>query len=88
MLQHKQEERELKRYEGDIVKKQHHLRRTMAEYENSKTRTIYYNCVAPGKSIYMSPLPEKKVNFAQTSTTLLPSPSLYPSDMPRIPVYK
>ena len=36
MLQHKQEERELKRYEGDIIKKQHHLRRTMAEYENSK----------------------------------------------------
>ncbi|RMX61067.1 hypothetical protein pdam_00020654 [Pocillopora damicornis] len=35
MLQHKQEERELKRYEGDIIKKQHHLRRTMAEYENS-----------------------------------------------------
>ena len=37
MLQHKQEERELKRYEGDIIKKQHHLRRTMAEYENSKS---------------------------------------------------
>ncbi len=36
MLQHKQEERELKRYEGDIIKKQHHLRRTMVEYENSK----------------------------------------------------
>lgn len=35
MLQHKQEERELKRYEGDIIKKQHQLRRTMAEYENS-----------------------------------------------------
>ena len=37
MLQHKQEERELKRYEGDIIKKQHYLRRTMAEYENSKS---------------------------------------------------
>ncbi|KAJ7382893.1 hypothetical protein OS493_031951 [Desmophyllum pertusum] len=35
MLQHKQEERELKRHEGDIIKKQHHLRRTMVEYENS-----------------------------------------------------
>lgn len=35
MLQHKQEERELKRYEGDIIKKQHQLRRTMGEYENS-----------------------------------------------------
>ncbi|XP_078382574.1 uncharacterized protein LOC144665242 [Oculina patagonica] len=35
MLQHKQEERELKRYEGDIIKKQHHLRRTMVEYESS-----------------------------------------------------
>lgn len=37
MLQHKQAERELKRAEGDIIKKQHHLRRSMMDYEN----TIY-----------------------------------------------
>ena len=43
MLQHKQEERELKRYEGDIIKKQHHLRRTMAEYENSKSWDLLNN---------------------------------------------
>lgn len=36
MLQHKQEERELKRSEGDIIKKQQHLRRVMLDYENSK----------------------------------------------------
>ena len=35
MLQHKQEERELKRSEGDIIKKQHQLRRLMHNYENS-----------------------------------------------------
>lgn len=35
MLQHKQEERELKRYEGDIIKKQHQLRRTMDGLQNS-----------------------------------------------------
>ena len=34
MWQHKQEERELKRIEGDIVKKQRQLRNTMQEYEN------------------------------------------------------
>ena len=42
MLQHKQEERELKRYEGDIIKKQHQLRRTMGEYENSKGDLFIY----------------------------------------------
>ena len=36
MLQHKQEERELKRYEGDIIKKQHQLRRTMDSLQNSR----------------------------------------------------
>ena len=36
MLQHKQGERELKRSEGDIIKKQQHLRRVMLDYENSK----------------------------------------------------
>lgn len=45
MLQHKQEERELKRYEGDIIKKQHHLRRTMVEYENSKGTQVYLKCL-------------------------------------------
>ncbi|XP_031559018.1 splicing regulatory glutamine/lysine-rich protein 1-like [Actinia tenebrosa] len=35
MLQHKQEERELKRSEGDIIKKQQHLRRIMLDYENN-----------------------------------------------------
>jgi len=56
MLQHKQEERELKRYEGDIIKKQHQLRRTMAEYENSKGKATvqYIYRVAPGKSIYLT----------------------------------
>ena len=38
MWQHKQEERELKRIEGDIVKKQRQLTNTMQEYENG---TIY-----------------------------------------------
>ena len=50
MLQHKQEERELKRYEGDIIKKQHQLRRTMGDYENSKgtlnfAKNIFSNSV-------------------------------------------
>jgi len=35
MWQHKQEERELKRIEGDIVKKQRQLTNTMQEYENA-----------------------------------------------------
>ena len=34
MWQHKQEERELKRIEGDIVKKQRQLRKTMQDYES------------------------------------------------------
>ncbi|XP_077999238.1 uncharacterized protein LOC144452101 [Glandiceps talaboti] len=34
MWQHKQEERELKRAEGDVIKKQQHLRRTMRDYES------------------------------------------------------
>ena len=33
MWQHKQEERELKRSEGDIIKSQHMLRRTMKDFE-------------------------------------------------------
>ena len=36
MWQHKQEERELKRAEGDIVKSQHELKRTMRDYELGK----------------------------------------------------
>jgi hypothetical protein len=43
MLQHKQGERELKRSEGDIIKKQQHLRRVMLDYENSKSCTIILN---------------------------------------------
>jgi len=35
MLQHKQEERELKRQEGGIIKKQHQLRRVMDDVNNS-----------------------------------------------------
>lgn len=46
MLQHKQEERELKRYEGDIIKKQHQLRRTMDGLQNSKfwKLTVTHHC--------------------------------------------
>ena len=46
MLQHKQEERELKRAEGDVIKKQHQLRRVMRDYENSMyTYTVEYYTV-------------------------------------------
>ena len=38
MLQHKQEERELKRQEGDIIKKQHQLRRVMGDVNNSECK--------------------------------------------------
>ncbi|XP_033125100.1 trichohyalin-like [Anneissia japonica] len=38
MLQHKQEERELKRSEGDVIKNQQQLRRTMRDYENAILR--------------------------------------------------
>ena len=38
MLQNKQEERRLKRIEGDIVKKQRLLRRVMHDYENGKLK--------------------------------------------------
>ncbi len=43
MWQHKQEERELKRAEGDIIKKQRHLNKTMQEYEtgNSYSATFH-----------------------------------------------
>ena len=37
-LQNKQEERRLKRIEGDIVKKQRLLRRVMHDYENGKLK--------------------------------------------------
>jgi len=36
MWQHKQEERELKRAEGDILKKRHSVRHSLRDYENSK----------------------------------------------------
>ena len=35
MWQHKQEERELKRVEGDIIKNQRTVRKSMRDYENS-----------------------------------------------------
>ena len=34
MWQHKQEERELKRFEGDIIKNQRAVRKEMRDYEN------------------------------------------------------
>ena len=34
MWQHKQEERELKRIEGDVIKNQQAVRRTLRDYEN------------------------------------------------------
>ncbi len=45
MWQHKQEERELKRAEGDIIKKQRHLNKTMQEYEtgNSYSATFFHS---------------------------------------------
>ena len=36
MWQHKQEERELKRVEGDIIKNQRSVRRTLRDYENGE----------------------------------------------------
>ena len=36
MWQHKQEERELKRVEGDIIKNQRAVRRTIREFENGE----------------------------------------------------
>lgn len=36
MWQHKQEERELKRTEGDILKKRYAVRHTLRDYENSR----------------------------------------------------
>ena len=47
MLQHKQEERELKRYEGDIIKKQHQLRRTMEGVKNSKSEKYWTDKESP-----------------------------------------
>merc|ERR1711976_640329 len=38
MWQHKQEERELKRVEGDIIKNQRTVRRSLRDYENAITR--------------------------------------------------
>ena len=40
MWQHKQEERELKRTEGDIIKNQRTLRKEMRDFENGKS---YYS---------------------------------------------
>ena len=61
MLQHKQEERELKRYEGDIIKKQHQLRRTMDGLQNSKFwnldsyTSLQSQTVKPGQVCYAWP---------------------------------
>ena len=43
MLHHKQEERKLKRIEGDIVKKQRLLRRVMHDYDNGEVKNIKKN---------------------------------------------
>ena len=40
MWQHKQEERELKRIEGDVIKNQRAVRRTLRDYENGTFITI------------------------------------------------
>lgn len=36
MWQHKQEERELKRIEGDVLKKRYAVRHALRDYENSE----------------------------------------------------
>ena len=41
MLHHKQEERKLKRIEGDIVKKQRLLRRVMHGYDNGQRKSQF-----------------------------------------------
>ena len=41
MWQHKQEERELKRVEGDIIKNQRAVRHTLRDYENGRA---FYIC--------------------------------------------
>ena len=43
MWQHKQEERELKRSEGDIIKSQRSLRKMLRDYENGKLIVILRN---------------------------------------------
>ena len=40
MWQHKQEERELKRVEGDIIKKQRSLRKEMRDFENGESNLM------------------------------------------------
>ena len=41
MWQHKQEERELKRIEGDVIKNQRAVRRTLRDYENGSFLKIF-----------------------------------------------
>ena len=45
MWQHKQEERELKRTEGDIIKNQRAVRQTLRDFENGRSimKTCPYN---------------------------------------------
>lgn len=42
MWQHKQEEREIKRVEGDVIKRKRALQRTMKEYETS---ILFITCI-------------------------------------------
>ena len=42
MWQHKQEERELKRTEGDIIKNQRALRKEMRDFENGECMNAYH----------------------------------------------
>lgn len=44
MWQHKQEERELKRVEGDIIKNQRAVRRTIREFESGQFYFPYWIC--------------------------------------------
>ena len=43
MWQHKQEERELKRVEGDIMKNQRSVRHVLRDYENGMLQIIFNN---------------------------------------------
>ena len=41
MWQHKQEERELKRLDGDIIKNQRTIRKEMRDFENGEFLSLY-----------------------------------------------
>ena len=61
MLQHKQEERELKRQEGDIIKKQHQLRRVMDDVNNSECKKNF----SPSKVKLKNKCTMYKIHFAE-----------------------